>query len=68
MGYRPKQRILSKGISNGQKTLKEMFNVISHGHTQYVLTYKWKLATKYRITMPQTTDPKKLSNKMTSCF
>ena len=28
MGYRSKQRILNRGISNGQKTLKEMFNIV----------------------------------------
>ena len=30
MGYRPKQRTLNRGISNGQKTLKEMLNIFSH--------------------------------------
>ena len=30
MGYRTKQRVLNKRISNGQKTLKEMFNTLSH--------------------------------------
>ena len=29
-GYRAKQRILNKGISNGQETLKEMFKFLSH--------------------------------------
>jgi hypothetical protein len=29
----------------------------------HTLTYKWKLAIKYRIAMLQPTDPKKLSNK-----
>jgi hypothetical protein len=28
-----------------------------------VFTYKWILAIKYRITMVQSTDPKKLRNK-----
>ena len=32
-------------------------------HTWYVLTYKWMLVIKYRLTMPQITNPKKLSNK-----
>jgi hypothetical protein len=32
-------------------------------HTWYVLTNKWALAIKYRITMIQSTDPKKLSYK-----
>ena len=30
MGYRAKQRILNRGISNGQEGLKEMFNILSH--------------------------------------
>ena len=30
MGYRAKQRILSRGISNGHKALKEMFSILSH--------------------------------------
>ena len=30
MGYRAKQRILNRGISNGQEALKEMFNILSH--------------------------------------
>ena len=30
MGYRAKQRILSIKISNGQKTLKELFSLLSH--------------------------------------
>ena len=30
MGYRAKQRILNRGISNGGETLKEMLNVLSH--------------------------------------
>jgi hypothetical protein len=30
MGYRSKQRILNRGISNGQEVLKEMFNILSH--------------------------------------
>ena len=30
MGYRSKQRILNRRISNGQKTPKEMFNIFSH--------------------------------------
>jgi hypothetical protein len=29
MGYRDKQRILNRGISNGQEAPKEMFNVFS---------------------------------------
>jgi hypothetical protein len=29
MGYRTKQRIYNKGISNGQETLKERFKVLS---------------------------------------
>ena len=29
----------------------------------FVLTYKWTLAIKCRITMLQSTDPKKLDNK-----
>ena len=33
------------------------------GHSWYVLTYKWMLAIKYRITMLQSTDPKKLSSQ-----
>jgi hypothetical protein len=28
MGYRAKQRILNRGISNGREALKEMFKVI----------------------------------------
>ena len=32
-------------------------------HVWYVLTYKWTLAIKGRITMLQSIDPKKLSNK-----
>jgi hypothetical protein len=30
MGYRAKQKILNKGISNGWEELKEIFNVLSH--------------------------------------
>lgn len=30
MVYRAKLRILNKRISNGQKTFKEMFKIISH--------------------------------------
>jgi hypothetical protein len=30
MGYRTKQRIHNRGISNGPEELKEMFKVISH--------------------------------------
>jgi hypothetical protein len=30
MGYRAKQRILNKGISNGQEALKEIFSIFSH--------------------------------------
>jgi hypothetical protein len=30
MGYRAKQRILNRGISNGQEALKEMFKVLCH--------------------------------------
>jgi hypothetical protein len=30
MGYRAKQRILNRQISNGQETLKEMLSIISH--------------------------------------
>ena len=30
MGYRSKQRILNRRISNVQKTLKEMLNILSH--------------------------------------
>ena len=30
MGYRTKQRILNRGISNEQEALKEMFKVLSH--------------------------------------
>ena len=30
MGYRTKQRILSKGIPNTQEAFKEMLNVLSH--------------------------------------
>ena len=33
------------------------------GHTWYVLTYKWILVIKYRITMLQSTDPKKPNTK-----
>ena len=29
MGYRSKQRILNKGISNGHETLKQMLNILS---------------------------------------
>ena len=29
MGYRDKQTILNKGVSNCQETLKEMFNILS---------------------------------------
>ena len=29
MKYRSKQRILNRGISNGQETLKEVFNIIN---------------------------------------
>jgi hypothetical protein len=32
-------------------------------HAWYVLTYKWILAIKYRIPMPCSADPKKLSKK-----
>ena len=30
MGYSAKQRILNRGILNGQEALKEMFNILSH--------------------------------------
>jgi hypothetical protein len=30
MGYRSKERILNRGISNGQGSLKEMFNILNH--------------------------------------
>ena len=30
MGYRSKQRIINRGISNGQKTLKELLNIFNH--------------------------------------
>jgi hypothetical protein len=30
MEYTDKQRILNRGISNGQETLKQMFNILSH--------------------------------------
>lgn len=30
MGYISKERILKKGITNGQETLKEMHNFLSH--------------------------------------
>jgi hypothetical protein len=30
MGYRAKQQILNRGISNGQEAPKEMFNILSH--------------------------------------
>jgi hypothetical protein len=30
MGYRAKQRIHNRGISNGREALKEMFQVLSH--------------------------------------
>ena len=31
--------------------------------TWYVLTYKWTVAFKQRIAMPQSTDPERLSNR-----
>jgi hypothetical protein len=30
MGYRAKQRILNREISNGQETSNEMFNILCH--------------------------------------
>jgi len=30
LGYKDKQRILNKGISNGQEALKEIFKVLNH--------------------------------------
>jgi hypothetical protein len=30
MEYKAKQRILNRGISNGQEALKEVFNILSH--------------------------------------
>jgi hypothetical protein len=30
MGYRAKQRILNRGISNGQEVLKAIFHILSH--------------------------------------
>jgi hypothetical protein len=30
MEYRAKQKILNRGLLNGQETLKEMFNILSH--------------------------------------
>ena len=30
MGYKIKQKILDRGISNGQKIIKEMFNIFNH--------------------------------------
>jgi hypothetical protein len=35
-------------------------------HAWYIFTYKWTLAIKYRITLLQSTDPKKLRNKESS--
>ena len=32
MWYRSKKRILNRGISNDQKVLKELLNVLSHGN------------------------------------
>ena len=32
-------------------------------HRRNIITYKWILAIKYRITMLQSTEPKKLNNK-----
>jgi hypothetical protein len=37
-------------------------NPDSEMHAWYVLTYKWILAVKQRLTMLQPLDPKKLSN------
>ena len=31
MGYRSKQRILNRGISNDQETLKQMLNILRNG-------------------------------------
>jgi hypothetical protein len=30
MGYRSKQGIFNRGISNGQEVLKEMFGILNH--------------------------------------
>ena len=40
MGYRTKQRILNRKISNGQKILKKMFSILSHqGNAKTTLRY-----------------------------
>ena len=38
-------------------------NLIPKGHVQYVFTYKWILAIKYRIPMLHFTDTKKINKE-----
>ena len=66
MGYY--SAIKNKDIINLAGKWMELENIILRevamspkGHAWYVLTYKWILATNYRIPMVYTTDPKKLN-------
>ena len=43
MWYRAKQRILNRGISNSQETLKGMFTVLSHQGKQIKTTLRFHL-------------------------
>ena len=58
--------IKNKDILNFERKEMRLGNILSgvtQPHVWYVFTYKWILAIKTRITMLQSTDPKKLSNK-----
>jgi hypothetical protein len=52
-----------KQIDGTIKYHPECSNPDPETQTWYVLTYQWILVIKYRITMLQSTDPKRLSNK-----
>jgi hypothetical protein len=45
------------------KTRREKKKNGPKGHAQYIFIYKWILATKYRIPMLYSTDPRRLDRK-----
>ena len=53
MGYRAKQQILNRGISNGQEAPKEMFNLLSDqgNANQYPQTSQNVLRSKTQVTV-----------------
>jgi hypothetical protein len=44
MGYRPKQRILNRGISNDLEDFKEMFNILSHQVNEWLTSESYVTA------------------------